>query len=505
MKLLLKISWRNIQRHKGKSLVIGIILFLGALIMTVGNGVISGMDKGLSENIMNRFTGQIVLLSKNQVDDNAIFIPMGKGLELIPEYAGVKKILDSQDYISKYIPGCRGFSLVLNEDGDMGFALLLGVDFPEYQKMFNNNVILEDGAFLKKGERGILITEGRQKSMFDEQDFWVKPKGFPLKESALSKEAMKQRKNLVIRDDIVLLGSNPDGYSLDVRIDVKGIIKYAFLNDYWKFFNIVDIESYREAFNYVTGTDAEVVLPREKKKIMESENLDDMFGSDLVVKTESQQEHYNTAMLVKKDKLKKKPAVDSGAYNVVFIKLKDISRIDSTVKKLNDTFKLANAGARAVSWKKATGQLGDMATIIRGALYVFVILIFFVAIIIIMNTLSMAAMERASEIGMMRAVGSQKSFIGRMFFIETSILSGIFGGAGIIIGIIAVAVLNSMNISTTNEILELLYGGNTFRPFIDMSDVIFGIIQLGFVTVISTIYPIRVARRITPLDAIARD
>ena len=29
MNLIIKISWRNIMRHKGKSIVIGVILFLG--------------------------------------------------------------------------------------------------------------------------------------------------------------------------------------------------------------------------------------------------------------------------------------------------------------------------------------------------------------------------------------------------------------------------------------------------------------------------------------------
>ena len=54
------------------------------------------------------------------------------------------------------------------------------------------------------------------------------------------------------------------------------------------------------------------------------------------------------------------------------------------------------------------------------------------AIIIIVNTLSMAAIERTSEIGMMRAVGARKGFIRLMFLGETAALSAIFGGAGIV-------------------------------------------------------------------------
>ena len=48
MGLILKIAWRNIWRHKGKSLVIGVILFIGAMLMSIGNGMISGMEKGMS-------------------------------------------------------------------------------------------------------------------------------------------------------------------------------------------------------------------------------------------------------------------------------------------------------------------------------------------------------------------------------------------------------------------------------------------------------------------------
>jgi len=136
---------------------------------------------------------------------------------------------------------------------------------------------------------------------------------------------------------------------------------------------------------------------------------------------------------------------------------------------------------------------------------VLVFFIFFVAIIIIMNTLSMAAMERVPEIGMMRAVGAQKSFIGGMFVIETSILSLLFGGAGIVVGFAVILLLDSMGITTTNHILQLLFGGSVFRPVIEGWDIALGIVELALVTWLATLYPVRVARRITPLEAVVRD
>jgi ABC-type lipoprotein release transport system permease subunit len=80
MNIIFKIAWRNIQRHRGKSLIIGSIIFLGALLMTVGNGVISGMNAGLQKNIVEGFCGDIVLVSEKQEGDNVYMDPMGKAV-----------------------------------------------------------------------------------------------------------------------------------------------------------------------------------------------------------------------------------------------------------------------------------------------------------------------------------------------------------------------------------------------------------------------------------------
>jgi putative ABC transport system permease protein len=194
-----------------------------------------------------------------------------------------------------------------------------------------------------------------------------------------------------------------------------------------------------------------------------------------------------------------------GTYNLVLVKLNAGSNLKQAAAALNTALKEAGTGVRAIPWNKAIGPVGSMAVLIKGALFVFVMFLFFVAIIIIVNTLSMAALERTSEIGMMRAVGARKSFITGMFFTETSILSFFFGGTGIISGIIAVNAVSLFNISTKNDMLQLLYGGNSFNPFLTGTDIVLCLIQLILVTLIAVVYPLSIARKITPLDAIMRD
>jgi hypothetical protein len=53
--------------------------------------------------------------------------------------------------------------------------------------------------------------------------------------------------------------------------------------------------------------------------------------------------------------------------------------------------------------------------------------------------------------------------------------------------------------------IQLLFGGDTFQPFLSAGDISLVIIQLLIVTGIAVLYPVKVARGITPLDAISRD
>jgi ABC-type lipoprotein release transport system permease subunit len=508
MELIFKIAWRNILRHKGKSIVIGIILFLGALIMTVGNGVLSGMDNGLRENIVDRFTGQIVIVSTNQKFDSVIFPIFGKNLTVMSGYTNIRSVLEKQKDIQKFLPVCRGNAMILNENGDPGFTFLLGVNFDDYQNMFISNVEIVEGKLITNGERGLLVARKSRDNIYDQQGFWVYPEGFPVVESNFTPSARSNLSSMTYQSNMVFLGFSDNNSSSDIRCQVKGIVQYHNLNSLWGTFSIVDIESFRELFNYSSAKDAEVKLSTQQTKLINATSEDDILAqmtSDTTADVSSSTLSLNTIRTetVKVEKLD----LDKGSYNMVFVKLKHRGPVyeNLALKEINRALSNANVDGRAITWKQAAGQIADLATIIRGALFGFVLFIFFVAVIIIMNTLSMAAMERVTEIGMMRAVGAKKDFISNMFALETTLLSVVFGGAGIVVGALVVWVLSLFHITTTNEILQLLFGGEYFRPVLYLRDILGGIVQLVIVTLIAMIYPTRLARRITPLEAIARD
>lgn len=508
MDLLLRIAWRNLMRHRTKSLVIGALLFLGALIMTVGNGVLAGMDRGLRTNMVDRFLGHLVVVSTNQEHDYVFFTPMGESVELLRGYTNIRRVLADLPFVERFLPVTRGAAMVLSEDGPGGFSILFGVKLDEYQAMFRTNVELLEGRPWTEGERGILLTADIRGRLHETTGHWYLPAGAPLARTNLTPAARSNAAygTLLTRTNLVLMGFANDGSTLDVLVPVRGVHRYRVFNRLWSFINLVDLETFRECFNYTTAADAEVRLTAAQKKALEADEPDEILRLFEATGTaEPSAPQPAAADLRAKTRRAAKPDLDAGAYNFVLVKLRPGTDFRKAERDLQSALRAAAADGRVLGWRRAAGQIGEMATIVRGALFVFVLFVYFVAAIVIMNTLIMNAIERTPEIGMMRAIGATKGFIGRMFVAETFLLSFVFGGAGILLGSLTVRLLALLRITSTNEILQLLFGGDVFHPVLDLPTFAMGLLQLLFVTFASVLYPVAVARSITPLQAIARD
>ncbi|HEX3020640.1 MAG TPA: FtsX-like permease family protein [Chitinispirillaceae bacterium] len=514
MDLILKISWRNILRHRGKSIVIGVILFLGALIMTAGNGVISGMDRGMQKNIVEGFTGDAMLISEKQESDNVFMEFMGKSVATIENFNQINSALVKLSYVKKVLPIGKNFAMALNSEGGIADGVfVLGVDFKKYRDFFGDNLKLVEGNFPDKTNEPFALIPTSWRKMYGEfYSIILSPEGNKPDTSTLGKEILERISDMQNQHDVVYMGMNTENTTTDVRVPVSAIVKYRSLNTIWGQFPILDIESYRECQGYFSAEAKNTDIKKEDELLLSAsaESLDDLFSGSEMIDSKG----YNNKDAVTlsagslasvKEERKNDIDLNDGIFNMILLRFTDKSNLDQTVKMLNKDLSGLNLGVRAIPWKKATGMIGSMAVLIKTSLFLFVMFLFFVAIIIIVNTLSMAALERTSEIGMMRAVGARKSFIRMMFLGETAVLSAVFGGAGIVVGIIAVNIVAAFNIPTDNDMVQLLFGGDTFKPFLSLFDIGLALIQLIIVTLIAVIYPIRVASNIKPLDAISRD
>jgi putative ABC transport system permease protein len=501
--LVFKIAWRNIFRHKGKSLIIGSILFLGALIMTLGNSTAIGMQKGVEEHIVRGFTGHIILVSDQETKDNVLFTPMAKPLKILGDYEKIAAVLRQQDYVQDFIPMTRGGVAILGGSG-MNFLLTFGCNFDDFQRVFGSPVVAVEGELLTNGAHGLLINEKSRVNQYRMQGYWLVPEGQQLNKDHLTKEARAELPGLPVKSDLALAGFG-EVNSSDMTLPVRAITRFKSLNNLMREISIMDIESFRQLFGYYTAADVVQQLPPEQEKLLAT-GEEDLFGSaDIFESGRSSTVSDLEKVIRTPPPPPRKINYENAAYNYVSILLKPGEDLNAAVARTRQLMKDNGLPVKVLSWKQASGQVAQIADILRMVINVFVILLFFVAIIIIMNTLSMTALERTEEFGMMRAVGARKGFITRMFLSETLALSAVFGGAGILVGALVAWAIQPLGISSgQSEFLELLFGGEVFRPTLGVGGVAGGIAALGLVTVLAVLYPLVVARRITPLDAINR-
>ena len=121
-----------------------------------------------------------------------------------------------------------------------------------------------------------------------------------------------------------------------------------------------------------------------------------------------------------------------------------------------------------------------------------------------MNTLVISLMERISEIGTMRAIGAKKSFVRQLITTETMLITLFFGIIGTFLGFVVVKVLQNIGITAPNYFFVILFGGEKLYPIISLSSLLISLGALISVGIISSIYPVQLANKISPIRAIQK-
>lgn len=242
--------------------------------MTVGNGIVSGMDYGLRQHIVEQFTGDIVLVSDEQDNTSVLASMSAQTIEPIKNYPAVKKALAAQPEISAFMPAGVGYVWVLNDAGQPIDQYLLGVDMALYDTFFPNSLITIEGRRLKPGEKGVMVPTKMRNWLYDFSNFWIVPENGKLVTENLTPDAKTNRQNLDIRHQLVFLGLSQKNTSLDVLTPVKGVVKYRALNGLLGFYSVVDIDSLRECMGFFSGSDTQTPIAAPVQTILDSENPD---------------------------------------------------------------------------------------------------------------------------------------------------------------------------------------------------------------------------------------
>jgi ABC-type lipoprotein release transport system permease subunit len=184
------------------------------------------------------------------------------------------------------------------------------------------------------------------------------------------------------------------------------------------------------------------------------------------------------------------------------VRLAEPARIEEGAADLQAAIDAAGLPLQVVDWKTSSGVVGQLVSVVSAVVVLGVGVMFLVSLVIINNALVMSTMERTGEIGTMRAVGATRRFVLSLFVVETVLVGLAAGVVGAGASAAFVGWLGARGIPAGSDFFSLLFGGPKLFPAVDAGDVILGVVLVGIVSAIATLYPARMAASVPPVVAL---
>ena len=477
MPVLIRIAFRNLLEHKSKTFIIGGLLALGVIILIVGNSFMDTAALGVKDTFIANYTGDVFISGKAKGTVSLFGVQAVGGQENTPILPFRDKVLakiDSMPGVLGKAGQVTGFGLATIKDSDeQSFALLFGVDPTEYRKLFDR-AVMKEGHFIGPDEEGLVVSQ-----------------------KTLERFNKSFSKKLKVGDEITLTGMGKSGFRIRT-IPIVGIVGYKTESEATDFISYVDVNTLRLLQGLTLGDDEDSVVTDDQKALLAASSDEDLFGGETIVKDSPAAKP--VAKPAAAPKLKAAVA-DSGAWQFELVRLKNPAEADKVAAELNAWFAENKIEAQAGNWKVAAGPFAQSIDVIRIIFDIAIIIVAIVAIIIMMNTLVISVIERTGEIGTMRALGAQKSYVRKMFFVETLTIALVFGVIGTILAVGVVGILNAAHIQATNAFLEILFAGKVLHASVSPLSVLNSLILMIVVAVLAHLYPVSLALKIEPVRA----
>ncbi len=511
MPVTLRMALRNLIEHKAKSLIVGMLLALGMLIMVLGNSFLDASKRGIETSFTQNYTGDVIITGIADGPVSLFGVQSVGGLEetpVIPEYEKVLAYSSSLPGVKASSGMATGFGIATNEDGnnfqggpgghggsaeeddDEGsmmdaVMMLFGVDAANYWSLFNTIEIV-DGNFIQPGEKGLMIASDR-----------------------LEKLAKYLKRDLKVGDEVLIQGMGGSGIRLR-SAKIVGTFKRVSEGAGPEQLTYLDIDTLRVLAGMTVGAAENIELTDTQTAMLAIDDLDSLFGEDAFGSIDSGTatpsgtaltEESIGSLLGDTSARERLNTADSGAWHSILLRLDDTSQTKAMVASLNAWFAKEGLALAAGDWQKAAGPYAQSVDVLRIVFTVAIFILAVVAIIIIMNTLVVSIIERTGEIGTMRALGGGRGFVRKLFAAETVTLSVVFGFIGIILAFIAAAIINAIGFEASNQFLEILFGGKVLRAVINPLALLGSLAVIITVGLVASIYPVSVALRIQPVRA----
>jgi putative ABC transport system permease protein len=482
--MLFRLALRNVGKTLPKRLAFGSFFAATMALLFLGNTLFENSDRGLAATYVDSFTAQASLSAPSPEQ----FTLFGSDLPMIGDFL-ILPILPHADALAQKITAARPHAQTLAQVSALATLAygsfrqnvpVFGVDFPHYFQFFPSLKVLS-GHIPAATEPAAMLTKAQG-------DEVARSLGRPL----------------VIGETFTLNFLVGNSF-VSRKVALAGVYDHPAADQLADRIVLTDPDTARALNGYLYGATAKP-LDAATQHLLDTD-LDSLaaefssasasgFGASATPSPAPTPAPATEAASAQ-------PAAPEGpAWN--FLLVREAGRSDAEVLA---SVKAAVAGEtlQVRDWRETAGGSALIASFLR---ILFNVGLFFIAVVsclILINSLSLSILERTREIGTMRALGAERSFVGGLIAYETLILVFGTGLFGILVGVAATYALDAAHLPLTNVYLSSLFGGRQLRVQPSWSGVVFhaflGLVLGGA----SVLLPVRRALSIQPVKAIARD
>jgi putative ABC transport system permease protein len=475
--MIVKIAFRNLYGNPSRNLMVGLLICFCSFLIFAGTSFLKTASSFLSENYKEHITGDIIIQPET---GNGL-----KGLDrsmadpLIEDYPALDSLLSQTEGVSRYMGQLSGMvTLSFGEKGN-AYAIARGVLPEDYQAVFPHNWHLESGTFPDSGGPGFLIARAVAESIEQELGITLQP-GDRMTLSYAGKQGVKIR-----------------------TLPLTGILSYRTPSLEKQGICLVDSTTLLTLMGYGRAMqEAAVLNDQETADLLEG----DFFSSALMTSDPAGFSEKKTPGLEQLLNPAGGPSeewrIQRDQWHYALVKLEDPRQTSAAIARLNQSFLERGWNLTASDWEVAAGSMAQFSRTFQVLFNIVMFLLTVITIFVITNTLVVSVIGRTGEIGTMRAIGSHKSFIRKLFLLETMILAAVSGGLGILLGMGAVGLASRIGIGLRNDLLILMMGASRLHPRLQGISFSLTAVYTLLVGFLSSLYPVQMALRVSPLTAI---
>ncbi len=484
--LILKLALRTLLRRKSRMILIAALVAFGTFLIIFGTTFSSSAHRVSKSSIIENFTGDFIIYAAKSKEKPSPFA-FQTPLPNIPNVPAIESYLDSLPEVAAYAPYAQNYAILQVERNGKKIELpfiFYAVDPPGYHRVFSNEMMTQGSFFGLGGGRATDANPGGESNPGAE--------GAPMVENPSHGVLISEYQNrqyqknygvtLKVGDKLTVLGITQGGVNA-ASSKVVGIFEPKYYKNVFNYINFLDIGTYSNLYNF-TGVQA---LPASLDESLNAASTDDagIFGlaSD------------NTLSSIDLNTLKSQAL---SGYTMIAVKVKDHQKTSEVMKLVEQK---ADLGIKVSGWQEASGYFAQIASGLQTFVYVATALIFLIVAFIFMNTLIINITERTDEIGTMRAMGAERSFVRRLFLSETLILNLTASLAAMAAALVVILLVGAHGIPLPDTFSQFLIGGGNLPLELQLGPFVQSIIVTVVVSILATLYPVRVATAITPLEA----